>query len=139
MKKSMMSLVLGALVLTSVSCCSQAPKPSREALPSVPTVGAAMPNVTTEPRVYGQAALPSYIVQAAAAGATGEAAIRRVFAQYGVTMLTPLGNSQYEIRFSRDPGLEALKGDVNGSGGAVTAVQPNYIYKAMPTTNYRPQ
>jgi hypothetical protein len=76
---------------------------------------------------FGKTVPGSYIVKAPGDGA---AAIRRVFAQYGVVLVNPLGNEQFEIRLERDPGLEALKGLVSGSGGAVNAVQPNFVYRA---------
>jgi hypothetical protein len=44
--------------------------------------------------------------------------------------VNPIGTEQFELRLERDPGLEALKGLVSGSGGAVTAVQPNFVYRA---------
>lgn len=109
-----------ATLLTTTVACSQAPAPK----PSVATT----PTVIEKPSVtFGKTVPGSYIVKAPGDGA---AAIRRVFAQYGVVLVNPLGNEQFEIRLERDPGLEALKGLVSGSGGAVNAVQPNFVYRA---------
>ena len=109
-----------ATLLTTTVACSQAtaPKPSVAAAPAI---------VIKPPVTSGQTVPGSYIVKAPGDGA---AAIRRVFAQYGVLLVNPLGNEQFEIRLERDPGLEALKGLASGSGGAVTAVQPNFVYRA---------
>ena len=110
-----------ATLLTTTVACSQAtaPKPSVATTPTV----IEKPSVTFDKTVPG-----SYIVKAP--GGEGAAAIRRVFAQYGVVLVNSIGNEQFEMRLERDPGIEALKGLVSGSGGAVTAVQPNYIYRA---------
>ncbi len=70
----------------------------------------------------------SYIVKAPGDGAT---AIRKHFAQYGVKQVNPIGNEQYEIRLEHDPGLDALKSSVVGSNGAVTTIQPNFVYRAF--------
>ena len=67
----------------------------------------------------------SYIVKVLG---DGEQVIQRVFAQYGVVLVHPLGNEQFELRLDRDPGLDTLKSLAAGSDGAVTAVQPNFVY-----------
>lgn len=115
-------LLLGmTTLLTTTVACSQATAPK-------PTV-ATTPTIIEKPSVTSGKTVPgSYIVKAP--GGDGAAAIRRVFAQYGVVLVNPLGNEQFELRLERDPGLEALKGLVSGSGGAVTAVQPNFVYRA---------
>jgi hypothetical protein len=68
----------------------------------------------------------SYIASAPGAG---ELAVRRVFAEYGIVSVTPLGNDQYELRLNRDPGIEALSISVNNSGGLIRAIQPNFTYR----------
>lgn len=68
----------------------------------------------------------SYIVNAP----QGEPAIRRLFDRYGVAIVRPLGNDQFEIQLKLDPGLDSLKGAADGSKGAVKSVQPNLIYRA---------
>ncbi len=65
----------------------------------------------------------SYILRAA-----GEAEIRSVYAQYRIAQLHALGDGQFEVRLARDPGLDAMRKLAAGSHGAVTAVQPNFIY-----------
>jgi len=69
----------------------------------------------------------SYIVKASGDGA---AAIRRVFSQYDVELVNPLGDEQFELRLKSDPGLEVLMILVGDSGGAVKAIHPNYVYHA---------
>lgn len=69
----------------------------------------------------------SYIVKASGDGA---AVIRRVFAQYGVLLVSPIGNEQYELRLQTDPGLEVLSDLAVKSGGAVKSIQPNFVYQA---------
>ena len=109
------------LTLTTTVACSQAtaPKPSVAAAPAV---------VIKPPATSAQTVPGSYIVNATGDGA---AAIRRVFAQYGIVLVNSIGNEQFELRLEHDPGLDALKSLVSGSGGAVTAVQPNFIYRAF--------
>ena len=75
--------------------------------------------------MFNQIVPGSYIVKASG---DGDAVLRRVFAQYGVVLLRPLGNGQFELRLERDPGIDKLKSVAAGSGGAVTAVQPNFVY-----------
>ncbi len=108
------------LTLTTTVACSQAtaPKPSVAVAPTV---------VKKAPATFGQTVPGSYIVTATGDGA---AAIRRVFAQYGVVLVNALGNEQFEMRLERDPGLDALKSLAEGSNGAVTAIQPNFVYRA---------
>lgn len=106
------------LVLATTVACSQTVTPS---VASTQTV------VNKEPARFNQTVPGSYIVKASG---DGTAAIRRVFAQYGVVLVNPLGNDQFELRLQRDPGLDALKSLAAGSGGAVTAVQPNFVYHA---------
>jgi hypothetical protein len=67
----------------------------------------------------------SYVVKAPG---EGDKAIRRIFAEYGVSFVQLLENEQFEVRLDRDPGLDVLKGLAASSGGAVTAVQPNFVY-----------
>lgn len=120
MKTKSLISVAALLALTTTVACSQAATPTvaTATAPTMDKKGSAMLNQT----VPG-----SYIVKASGDGAT---AIRRVFAQYGVVLVSPLGNEQYELRLERDPGLDALKSLAAGSGGAVTAVQPNFVYHA---------
>lgn len=105
--------------LTAMVACSQAATPMMDPAPAVETRGSAMFDQTA---VSG-----SYIVKAPGDGNT---AIRHVFAQYGVALVRSLGNEQFELRLERDPGLDALKSLVTGSGGAVTAIQPNFVYRS---------
>jgi hypothetical protein len=102
--------ILALLVLTTTVACSQAATPSLEKM---------------EPAMLNQTVSGSYIVKASG---DGEQVIRRVFAQYGVVLVRPLGNEQFELRLNRDPGLDTLKSMAAGSDGAVTAVQPNFVY-----------
>lgn len=116
-----MTSMAALLSLTMVGACSEAPTPT-------PSLASSRPTVVNKERAQGEQTVPgSYIVKAPGDGA---AAIRRVFAQYGVVLVNALGNEQFEMRLERDPGLEALKGLVSGSGGAVTAIQPNFVYRA---------
>ena len=100
------------LVLATTVGCSQAATPLVE---------------KKEPAMFNQTVPGSYIVKATGDGA---AAIRRVFAHYGVALVLPLGNEQFELRLHRDPGLDALKSLAVDSDGAVTAVQPNFVYRS---------
>ena len=115
------------LSLTTVAACSETPTPT-------PSLASTRPTVLNKERAQGEQTVPgSYLVTAKGDGVAGdgEAAIRRVFAQYGVALVSPLGNGQFEVHLERDPGLDALKGLAAGSNGAVTAIQPNYIYRAF--------
>ena len=119
MKTKLLTSMAALLTLTTTVACSQA---------TTPAVAPAKPTVTDkEPARFNQTVPGSYIVKASGDGA---AAIRRVFAPYGVALVNPLGNGQFELHLQRDPGLDALKSLAAGSGGAVTAVQPNFVYHA---------
>lgn len=98
------------LALTTTVGCSEAATPYVE---------------KKEPAMLNQTVLGSYIVKASG---DGERIIRRVFAQYGVVLVRPLGNEQFEMQLKLDPGLDALKSMAAGSNGAVMAVQPNFVY-----------
>ena len=118
MKIKLMISMVCMLTLTMSAACSQAPVPSP----------ALSPMSTAEkkgPAMFNQTVPGSYIVKAPG---DGEQVIRRVFAQYGVALVRPLGNEQFELRMDRDPGLKTLKNMAAGSDGAVTAVQPNFVY-----------
>lgn len=67
----------------------------------------------------------SYVVKAPK---DGDKAIRRIFSEYRVLFVQALGNEQFEVRLERDPGVDVLKGLAASSNGAVTAVQPNFVY-----------
>lgn len=109
------------LTLTTLAACSQPAK-------SEPTLAENNRPVVSGERMSGSQTVPgSYIVKAAGDGAE---TIHRVFASYGVMQVTPLGNEQFEIRLERDPGIEVLNGLAAGSNGAVTAIQPNFVYRA---------
>lgn len=102
--------MVALLALATTSACSQTPTP---------------PVAKKEPAMFNQTVPGSYIVKATEGGAE---VIKRVFAQYGVALVRPLGNDQFELRLQRDPGLDALESLAAGSGGAVTSVQPNFVY-----------
>jgi len=109
------------LSLTTVVACSRAEKPQ-------PALASGKPAVVYKERGQaGQTVPGSYIVKASGDGA---AAIRKYFAQYGVMQVTPFGREQYEMRLERDPGIDALHGLATGSNGAITAIQPNFVYQA---------
>lgn len=118
MKTKYLISVAALTVLATTVACSQTATPSVAAKPTV---------VNKEPARINQTVPGSYIVKASGDGA---AAIRRVFAQCGVVTVNPLGNEQFELRLQRDPGLDTLKSLAAGSGGAVTAIQPNFVYHA---------
>jgi hypothetical protein len=110
--------VVALLVLATTVACSQTAAPS----------GASTPILATKaPARFSETVPGSYIVTASE---DSPAAVRRIFAQYGVVQVNPLGNNQFELRLQRDPGLDSLTGLVTGSGGAVTAIQPNFVYHA---------
>lgn len=103
----------GIAILFSVTmsvACSQVP---------------AVPAVSKQTIMLNQTVPGSYIVNAPG---DGESVIRRVFVEYDVLIVRSLGNEQFELRLNRDPGLEALKSTVSKSDGAVTAIQPNFVY-----------
>lgn len=108
--------IAALLSLTTTVACSQAATPAA-APPVVANKGSALFNQTAVPG--------SYIVKA-----SGDAVIRRVFAQYGVALVRSLGNEQYELRLDQDPGLDVLKSLAAGSGGAVATIQPNLVYRS---------
>jgi hypothetical protein len=110
--------VAALLVLATTTACSQSAQPP---------VAPAQVLINKAPAISNQTVPGSYIVTAPGDGAT---AIRRVFAQYGVVQVNPLGNNQFELRLQRDPGLDALTGLATGSNGAVNAIQPNFVYHA---------
>ena len=99
------------LVLMMSAACSQAPS-STVAKNERPPMSNTVPG--------------SYIVQAPG---DGEQAIRRVFAEYGIVSLRPLGLDQFEVRITLDPGIDELKSLVNKSGGLIKSIQPNFIYR----------
>ena len=107
--------IAGVLALMMMSAaCSQVPMPSQT--PSVEK---------KEPAMLNQTVPGSYIVTASG---DGDAVIKRVFAQYGVVLVIPLGNEQFELRLHGDPGLDALKSLAARSDGAVITIQPNFAY-----------
>jgi hypothetical protein len=121
MRSNLLISMAALLSLTTVAACSQTTK-------QVPILADAKPTVVSKERVRGDQTVPgSYIVKASG---DSEAVIRRVFAQYGVVLVNSIGNEQFEIRLERDPGLEVLNSLVVGSNGAVTAIQPNFVYRA---------
>lgn len=75
--------------------------------------------------MFNQTVPGSYIVKVSG---DGELVIRRIFAKYGVALVRPLGNEQFEMQLKLDPGLDTLKSMAAGSDGAVMAVQPNFVY-----------
>ena len=109
MKKFLISMV-ALLALATTSACSQTPTP---------------PVAKKEPAMLNQTVAGSYIVKASE---DGEEVIKRVFAQYGIALVRPLGNDQFELRLQQDPGIDALKSLAADTDGAVTSVQPNFIY-----------
>lgn len=110
MKLNFLIRMAALLTLTTTVGCSQAATPSLE---------------KKEPAMLNQTVSGSYIVKASG---DGEQIIQRVFAQYGVALVRPLGNEQFEMQLKLDPGLNTLKSMAAGSDGAVTAVQPNFVY-----------
>lgn len=109
MKIKFIICISALLAVTMSAACSQVPAPSH-----------ALPSAIDNKIVSG-----SYIVNAAA---DGELVIRRVFAEYGVALLRSLGNGQFELRLNQDPGLEVAKNKVAGTNGAISAIQPNFVY-----------
>ncbi|MBU1483097.1 MAG: hypothetical protein KKH12_15645 [Gammaproteobacteria bacterium] len=109
------------LSLTTLVACSRAEKQQ-------PALASGKPAVVYKERGQaGQTVPGSYIVKASG---DGTAAIRKYFAQYGVMRVNSLGHEQYEMRLERDPGIDVLQGLATGSNGAITAIQPNFIYHA---------
>jgi hypothetical protein len=110
MKKKYLVGVAVLFSLTMTEGCSQASTASSIQKPSAG---------------FNRSASSSYVVKAPGDGVK---TIRRIFAEFGVVLVQPLGNEQYELRLERDPGLDALKSLAASSGGAVAAVQPNFVY-----------
>ena len=96
--------------------CSQTPEP---------TVAPQLDWVNKNELTFNQTVPGSYIVTAPGDGVS---AIRRVFAPYGILLVNLLGNEQFEMRLDRDPGLDALKSLSERTGGAIKAIQPNFVY-----------
>lgn len=109
------------LALAATAACSHAAAP-----PAPPPPAASASGAGGQPPAPPQTLPGSYIVQAPG---NGEQAIRQIFGEYGVALVRPLGNGQFEMRLSRDPGLDVLQRQIAESRGAVTAVQPNFIYR----------
>lgn len=119
MKTKFLASMAALLALTTTVACSRA---TTSTAPPAKLMVA-----DKESARFNQTVPGSYIIKASGDGA---AVIRRVFAQYGVVLVNPLGNSQFELHLQRDPGLDALKKLAASSGGVVTAVQPNFVYHA---------
>jgi hypothetical protein len=98
------------LSFTTTLACTQAATPSLE---------------KHEPAMLDRTVAGSYIVKVSG---DGELVIRRIFAKYGVALVRSLGNEQFEMQLKLDPGIDTIKSMAAGSDGAVTAVQPNFIY-----------
>lgn len=81
--------------------------------------------VKSKPSLFNQSTSGSYIVKVSVGG---EPVIRSIFGKYDVVLVRPLGNKQFEMQLKLDPGLDALKKSAAGSDGAITAVQPNFVY-----------
>ncbi len=118
MKKKLLFSLAALLSTTTMVGCSQT-APSAVAPKKLDVSQAPMQSDRTLPG--------SYIVKASGDGA---ASIRRVFAQYGVLLVSPLGNEQYELRLQTDPGLAVLSDLSVKSGGAVKSIQPNFVYRS---------
>jgi hypothetical protein len=113
MKMQWMIKLIAILVFASLVACSQA---------SVPALA------KDERPMMSHVVAGSYIVKAPG---DGEQAIRSVFKEYGVELVRALGNEQYELRLSRDPGMDVLNKLVTGSDGKVKAIQPNFVYHSF--------
>ncbi len=61
----------------------------------------------------------------------GEPAILRTYTKFGIIGIKPIGNGQYELNLQNDPGLPEMEDLATRSGGAIKAIQPNFIYKAF--------
>ena len=86
----------------------------------------APPATNKAPAPFGHTVPGSYIVQASG---DGEVEIRRVFAQFDIVLVRPLGGKQFEMQLQGDPGLDVLKRLAANSKGAITAIQPNFVYR----------
>lgn len=75
-----------------------------------------------------QARYNGYIVKSSK---EGESAIRRIYSKFGIVTIKFIGNDQFELNLQNDPGLLEMESLANQSSGAVKAIQPNYIYKAL--------
>lgn len=118
MKRKLLFSLAALLSTTTLLGCSQT-APSAVAPKKL--------EVSQAPAQFNQTLPDSYIVKAPG---DGVATIRRVFAQYGVVLVSPLGNEQYELRLQTDPGLAVLNDLTVKSGGAVTSIQPNFVYRS---------
>ena len=114
MNTKFVTLLLALLPLTTVACT----RPHAEAIA-----------LNDKPATtLNQSEYSGYIVTALN---EGEAAIRRTYAKFGVKVLRSIGNGHFELRLQNDPGLSELESLATRSGGSITAIQPNYIYKAF--------
>ena len=86
-----------------------------------PALGPVTP-AATENRVPGE-----YLVQLRDASAD-DGVIRRVFKDFGILQMEPLGKGVWQVRLERDPGPDALKRLAAGNA-AIVHIQPNYRYR----------
>jgi hypothetical protein len=60
-----------------------------------------------------------------------ETAIRGTYTKLGIVTIKSIGNGLYELHVQNDPGLPEMENLATHSGGAIKAIQPNFIYKAF--------
>jgi len=107
-------------ILTSVSCgptVTNAP-PKKEVQTIMAQTGSPAPE-----RVAGE-----YIVSVAPGG--DATTVRNVYAAYGVRDVADLGDGNFLIKLTRDPGPDEIKQKGVDSGKVKTA-QPNFIYRTQ--------
>jgi hypothetical protein len=114
MKKAL-TLIMAIALPFSTAACTQTPAAK------VQTVIAANQPATP----FNTAQSNGYIVTA-----KDEAAVRRVYAKFSISVLRAIGNGLFEMKLQNDPGLAELSNAASHSGGAITTVQPNFSYQA---------
>jgi hypothetical protein len=92
---------------------------------------------TLTPKPVSENQLPGQYIVILKEGANSEV-LKQVFTQYGIKAIQDLSKDRYLIILEQDPGPETISRQAV-SASDIEAVQPNYIYRALPSTQDKPQ
>ncbi len=117
-------LLVAIVLATAAAACASSPAPAAPVASAGPAAPArarqgAPGKETRGPREYHVPVAPG----------AGEAAVREVFGELGITRLSALGGDVWSVTFARDPGLDRLEA-LRARDARIRAVQPNLVYKA---------